>query len=252
MTDHYSRLWLQDLFRLVPGAKREFEKNMGIDLDKAPSWLISGGINILIENEEMRRHQEREDEIRREDYEFQAKMEQAKAEALRVSLYEVANIIRESHQEDTERLEKLLTTIQEGYKSLPPSGDSNQLAQGKYLPTHITYLNCWRKHSKTEDFPAGRPGPSQCIYTMHQTDGIHYRCLVAYASQHQEGFARLSYQIFHAELLRQGDCPKPLSRSITRRIPGLSWLLVRPDICPLADGGDYILQPGGKFKRGSD
>jgi hypothetical protein len=136
-----------------------------------------------------------------------------------------------------------------GSQQLKLSDDSSQ---PKYLPTLISYMDCWRKHPTSEKFPAGRSGPSQCVSTVPKSDGIHYRCLVAFSSQNPKGFARVKYQIFHAELLRQGDCPKPLSRSITRRIPGISWLLVRPDVCPLADGGEYVIKEGGDLKKVSD
>ena len=92
------------------------------------------------------------------------------------------------------------------------------------------------------------------MQTFAKEDGIHYRCIVAYAAQNpgDSGFARLNYQIFHAELLRQGNCPKPLSRSITRRIPVVSWVFTKPDVCPLATGLEYVLEKDGKLHEVSD
>ena len=100
MTDHYSRLWLQDLFRLVPGAKDKFEKATGINPDEAPLSLLKGGIEVVIENEQLQRQHEREDRIREQDHEFQARLEQAKAEALRYSISEAARIIRDGNKKD--------------------------------------------------------------------------------------------------------------------------------------------------------
>lgn len=253
MTDHYSRLWLKDLFKAFsPKARREFERTTGISPEEDPPWwLLLGGLVTLDRNETARKQYEREDKIRRENYEFLTKLKQAEAEALRYSISEAANIIREGHKEDAEKLGKILASINEGCKQLQAGDGSGQSEQGKYLPALISYMDCWRKHPASEKFPAGRPGPSQCVSTMPESGGIHYRCLVAFSSQNPKGFARLKYQILHTELLRQGDCPKPYSRSITRRIPGLSWLLVRPDICPLADGGEYALK-NGEFVRVSD
>lgn len=253
MTEHISRLWLKDLFNsLSPEAKMEFERKTGITPDNAPPWLLKGGIEASIESETTDRQYEREDQIRRKQYEFQAKIEQAKAEALRISLNEAAGIIREGSQKDSERLEKILTTVQEGYKQLQLDDTSTKSSEGKYLPTLVSYMDCFRKHSATKEYSEGRAGPSQCVSTQPQPDGVHYRCLVAFASQSPTGFARLKYQIFHAELLRQGDCPKPYSRSITHRIPfKISWLFTKPDNCPFADGGEYVLK-NGEFKRVSD
>ena len=227
MTDHYSRLWLKDLFRLVPGAKDQFEEATGINPDEAPVSLLRGGIEVVVQNEELRRQHEREDKIRQEDREFQLRLEQAKAEALRYSLIEAARIIRDGNKEDMERLEKILLSINEGAKQLAAAtNDSGKTAQsgGNYIPPLTSYMNCWRRHYPTPEFPAGRPGPAQAVAAMPFPDGVHYRCMVAFASQSPDGFARMKYQIFHAELLRQGDCPRPLSRSITRRIPFASSL----------------------------
>lgn len=117
-------------------------------------------------------------------------------------------------------------------------------------PPALSYTNCIRQHPPSKEEPAGRPGPERCVLNIPQEDGIHMRCLIAYVSQNpgDKGFARLPYQIFHAELLRQGNCPRPLSRSVTRRIPGISWLFTKPDICPLASGEEVVIEYGGKTK----
>ena len=138
--------------------------------------------------------------------------------------------------------------------ALPATGQQNVLPAQAAQPTisyhvpQLSYTNCIRHHPPSKEFPAGRPGPGRCVLTIPQEDGIHMRCLVAYTSQNpgEQGFARLPYQIFHAELLRQGDCPRPLSRSVTRRIPGMSWLFLKPEICPLACGEDIVIEYGKK------
>lgn len=254
MVDHKVRLMLKRLFNAVPGAKDEFERIVGMDLDKLPHWMVEGGIKTAVDTEKLHREEERDRKIREEQREFYARIEHAKAQALRYSLNEAAKIIRDGNKEDAQRLEQILTSVKEGYQMLESSKNSAQQEQ-KYLPLpHLDYSDCWRKHPANEDFPGGRPGPSQCIQTIPNHDGIHYRCLVAYVSHNpgDEGFARLEHQIFHAELLREGDCPKPLSRSITRRIPGVSWVFVKKDKCPLADGGEYVLKKGGKLERIGD
>ncbi len=135
-----------------------------------------------------------------------------------------------------------------GFKSEPeqPRGDSSNTASA--LP-RLEYTDCIRHHDPTPDNPQRRPGPERCVTTWSEEDGIHRQCIVAYGAQNagDQGFARLKFQIFHAELLRQGDCPRPLSRSITRRIPGISWLFFKPEICPLADGKEHVVPRG--FRR---
>lgn len=249
MVDHEARLWLNDLFENVPGAREDFKRVAGVDPEHAPTWMLYGGIHTIVETEIQRRREEREDTQRAEDQEFAAKMEQVRLEALRYSVSEIGRIIREGNAQNAAMLEQIVGAVQEGSKALQSDSQGK-----KYLPMLISYTDCWRKHDSTENSPEGRPGPSQCIHSLPEEDGIHYRCLTAYSSQNpgDAGFARLRYQIFHAELLRQGDCPRPLSRSITRRIPVISWLLVKPDKCILADGGEYVLKAGGKFERVSD
>lgn len=111
------------------------------------------------------------------------------------------------------------------------------------VPPELEYTDCIRYHDPTPDNPQRRPGPERCVVTWNEDGRIRRQCMVAYAAQNpgDQGFARLKFQIFHAELLRQGDCPRPLSRSITRRIPGISWLFFKPEICPLADGKEHII-----------
>jgi hypothetical protein len=247
MTDHYARLWLKDLFQLVPGAKDRFQETAGINPDEAPLSLLRSGIEVMVENEQLQRKHNREDIIREQEHEFQAKLEQAKAEALRYSISEAAKIIRDGNKEDAERLEKILLSINEGAKQLAASnaskggGGSTQTQTGNYSPSLISYMNCWRKHDPTPEHLEGRPGPSQCVQVTPYADGTHYRCMVAFAAQSPDAFARTGYQVFHAELLRQGDCPRPLSRNISRRIPIVSWTLTNPDTCPLATGKEYKL-----------
>lgn len=237
MTDFEAMLWLRDLFSLVPGAKDEFRRSTGINPDEAPHWLVIEGVRVAVANESARRQEEREDITRQEGYKALAQIEQAKAEALRFSLSEAARIVARGREEDSKRLESILNAVELGYKQLS-SG------QGTNPPALISYTDCWRKHDPNEKNPEGRPGPAQCIQTTPKQDGVHYMCLVAFSSQSPTAFARLRYQIFHEELLRQGDCPRPYSRSITRRIPLVSWLLNQPSICPLADGGEYVMKNG--------
>lgn len=254
MVDHKVRLWLNDLFRTVTGAKEEFERIIGVSPDGLPTELLYGSIETLVDTEKSRRQEEREDEIRQEQQDLYAKIEQAKAEALRFSLNEVAMIIREGNSEDAQKLEQILISIDEGAKQVAAadSGGARKALPpryGEYQPSpFIAYMDCKRKHPPTEEHSEGRPGPSQCIEARPYPDGMHYRCMVAFLSQNPEGYARIKYQIFHAELLRQGDCPKPYSRSILHRIPfRISWLLQRPDICPFANGSEYKLTPDGGF-----
>jgi len=116
------------------------------------------------------------------------------------------------------------------------------------VPPELEYTDCIRYHYPTRDNPQRRPGPARAVVTWNEDGGIRRQCMVAYAAQNprDQGFARLKFQIFHAELLRQGDCPRPLSRSISRRIPGISWLFFKPEICPLADGKEHVIERGIK------
>jgi len=251
MVDHEIRLWFKRLFESFPGARAAFESSLGINPDELPTWLQRGGIEAVVGEETLRRQHEREEAIRQKTQEFQYKLARAQAEALRYSLNEIAHIIREGNREDAQRLEAMISTIRQGYASLPVQGadaTSQKMAEGHFLPLHVTYMNCFRKHPKDDNNPDGRPGPAQCIYTLSKEEGLEVRCLVAYMAHNpgDKGFARLKYQIFHAPLLREGDCPRPLSRSISRRIPGFSWLFTKPDICPLADGKDHIIEYGAK------
>lgn len=250
MINHEYRLWMNDIFNTLPEAKKIFEEHLGISPENLPTWMLKGGIEAIVNAETSRREEEREDQIRGEEHEFQIKLEKAKLETLRYSLSEVARIIREGNEENAEKLRQLLTSISEGYRTLQTSPPQKMISSS----TLVSYADCWRRHDKTEEHPVGRPGPTQCVYTKPEEDGIHHRCLVAYAAQNpgDSGFARLKYQIFHAELLRQGDCPKPLSRSITRRIPVVSWVLTKLDKCPLADGREYVLDKSSKLTRVDD
>jgi hypothetical protein len=253
MTDHELRLLLKDLFGDFSfEEKSEYERRTGINVDRAPPWLIYGGLKALLEEETLHRKYQREDTVRQENYDFQAKLERAKVEALGLFLNEAARIIRDGNKEDMKKLESILASVQESHKEL--QGDQGMIIESserKQLPV-VSYTDCWRRHNPTESHPEGRPGPSQCIQSIPQEDGIHYRCMVAYASQKPSGFARLKYQIFHAELLRQGDCPRPLSRSISRRIPVVSWLFTRPDVCPLATGNEYAMDKKGNLINVTD
>ncbi len=244
MTDHELRLLVNDLLDKVPGARKEIEKTAGTSLENLPDWVMYGVINTLEQTETLHRQQEREDVIREEQQEFYIKLEQAKAVALRCSLNEAARIIADGNKENTERLEQVLNSINEGAKQLQ-SGDGYD-SGGKSLPSSfIAYTDCRVKHRPTEEHPEGRPGPSQCIETRVHSDGVHYRCLVAFLAQNPQGFARIKYQIFHAELLKQGDCPRPYSRSILHRLPfRISWLLQKPDICPYTKGSEYVIKDG--------
>ena len=114
------------------------------------------------------------------------------------------------------------------------------------VPPQLEYTDCIRHHDPTPDNPQRRPGPERCVMTWNEDGGVRRQCMVAYGAQNpgDKGFARLKFQIFHAELLRQGDCPRPLSRSITRRIPDISWLFFKPEICPLADGKEHVISRG--------
>ncbi len=246
MTDHEYRLWLCDIFNALPETKRIFEETVGINPDNLPIWMLKGGIESIVDKETSTRKEEKEKKIREEEREFQVKLEKAKLETLKYSLGEVARIIKECDEKNSDKLDVLVKSIHDGYKML---SEKEPVSVGL-----VSYADCWRKHPATEEFPAGRSGPSQCVYNKPEKDGVHYRCLIAYAAQTpgDKGFARLKYQIFHAQLLREGDCPRPLTRSITRRIPGISWLLFKPDKCPLADGAEYVMKPGAALERLGD
>ncbi|MEK6943538.1 MAG: hypothetical protein AABX00_05735 [Nanoarchaeota archaeon] len=136
-----------------------------------------------------------------------------------------------------------LVALKQMEATRPTQIAANPVPEQKYFPPSLSYTNCIRHHDPTSEHPKGEPGPERCVLTIPQEDGIHMRCLVAYASQNpgDQGFARLPYQVFHAELLRQGGCPRPLSRSISRRLPVISYLFTKPDICPLAGGEEMIV-----------
>lgn len=198
--------------------------------------------------------QKRQDEIRGQEQEFRVRVAreqaQAFAEIIANALSQMSGAFLEHQGQMTKKIEELARSLETNYggRQLPSVGGepSHQAAPRQFSPPSLSYTNCIRYHDPTPEHPERRPGPARCVLTIPRDDGIHMRCIVAYVSQNQDdtGFARLPYQIFHAELLRQGDCPRPLSRSVSRRIPGLSWLFARPDICPLADGDEHIMEYG--------
>ena len=233
--------------------KAAFERKMGICWSQGTPEQKYGAVNAWLEITDREEDHAREDAREARQYEFMTRLEKARIEAFAQALQETSRIIREGHQEDTKRLEQVIARLIENQPP-PYTGGGHVMNpfEGRYLPESVTYMDCWRKHAPDEHFPEGRPGPARIVHVIPREEGIHYRCMIAMGSQKPEGFARLGYQIFHEELLRQGDCPRPYSRSITRRIPLLSWLLVRPDVCPLADAGDYLLGKDGSFNRVSD
>lgn len=247
MKDHQLRLSLNDLFDLNPNLKGKI-KSMGINTTHTAPWLLYGAMTTLRDNEISRRKNEREDQIREEDRQFMVQIERARAETLHYSLNELGRIISDGNHEDAKRLEEIVKSIGEANKEITvqientkqlPYEDNSTAS--KHLPTHVTYTNCSRKHSEED-----RPGPSQCIYTIPQTDGLHMRCLIAYRAQNtgDKGFARLPFSIFHSKLLEEGDCPKPLSTDLDHQIPIISQLFYKKDICPLADGKEHIIEYG--------
>lgn len=143
---------------------------------------------------------------------------------------------------------ELVGRIEEIRRAFPPQQVQQALPiavqVGKPALPDIAYTDCIRYHDPTPENPSRRPGPQRCVMTWNESDGTHMQCLVAYSSQNpgDKGFARLKFQIFHEELLRQGDCPRPLSRSISRRIPVISFLFNKPEICPLADGSTHVIE----------
>ncbi|NOZ81077.1 MAG: hypothetical protein GXP63_05375 [DPANN group archaeon] len=190
-------------------------------------------------------HEQKQADLEVEDYKHEKSMEleAARFKALDYTLTKFLGMLAENNQSQLKQIESKFNEISEqakGIKLLPEHAStipSEHDDASEYVALMPTYSNCWRKHDD------GHAGPEHAILTMTAKDGLHMRCLVAYAAQNpgDKGFARLKYQIFHEELLRQGDCPRPYSRSISRRIPGISWLLTKPGICPLADGKEHVI-----------
>ena len=143
---------------------------------------------------------------------------------------------------------ELIGRLEEIKRVFPPQQTPQALPisvqVGKPALPDIAYTDCIRYHDPTPENPSRRPGPQRCVMTWNESDGTHMQCLVAYSSQNpgDKGFARLRFQIFHEELLRQGDCPRPLSRNVSRRIPIISFLFNKPEICPLADGEVHVIE----------
>ena len=228
--------------------KQDFQRNTGIVFS---SLDLDGRLTALetymgIKNNQFTR--EREDKVREGEHEFQTKLAQMQMQTLGMmlvnALTQSTQIMMQYGEQGIKRIEETLKSVGEKYSALQST--QKALPYSTQNPLSLSYTNCIRYHSPTKEFPAGRPGPARTVLTYTDNEGIHMRCLTAYSSQNPDdkGFARLPYQIFHAELLRQGDCPRPLSRSVTRRIPGLSWLFLKPDICPLADGKEHVIEYG--------
>src|SRR3989344_715961 len=234
---------------LGEGINRDFEVHTGIVLSSLPD--LDSRLTAIREYIGIKRRQfesEKEEEGIRRDQEFQFNLAKTQVHALGVLLQEgltrSAQMMADYGKDNLRLIEGILKSVEERYVALHSTQQALLPSQIPYsLPAPLSYTNCIRHHSPTQEFPAGRQGPERCVYTIPQEDGLHMRCLIAYTSQNpgDKGFARLPYQIFHAELLRQGNCPRPLSRSVTRRIPGLSWLFVKPDVCPLASGEEIII-----------
>lgn len=161
-------------------------------------------------------------------------------------MQEVQGVVEKIRQGNTAQLQQIEANLMQKHSQLIQ--ERKQLEgperHEKSLSPVISFTDCIRHHDPTDEFPQGRPGPTRCVATSAGKNGVSMRCLVAYYSHQTDdkGFARLPYQIFHETLLRQGNCPRPLSRSISRRIPALSWLFVKPEVCPLADGKEHVIE----------
>ncbi len=232
---------LQDDFKIVTGIV--FDSLQGLEAKNAALQIYRIKRRKKIE-------ESKDEEIRKQQQEFQLKLAEAQAKTfgsiISTALSQISQMFLNYQGRMTEQMEQIIHTLESKYRDYQPSLTEGTKPKGQLPPPSLSYTNCIRYHDPTPENPVRRPGPGRCVLTTPQEDGIHMRCIVAYVSQNPDdkGFARLPYQIFHAELLRQGDCPRPLSRSVTRRIPGLSWLFVKPDVCPLADGGEHILEYG--------
>jgi hypothetical protein len=75
------------------------------------------------------------------------------------------------------------------------------------------------------------------VLTFERDGRFHQKCVIAYYA-HTRNI--LPFQIFSNDKLEQAGCPLPTSRDISRRIPGLRVLL-RKDICKLADGEEHTI-----------
>ncbi len=135
------------------------------------------------------------------------------------------------YQQNTEKaIESIVETYEQANKALPPPSQT-QTDQGG-ITGIVTYGDCIRQH------PDGRPGPSRCLATYVEDGTRKMQCIVAYAAQNpgDEGFARLSFQIFHGDLLKAGGCPQYESRDIIPRLPLIGWLGYKPIKCAFAKG----------------
>ncbi len=272
MTDHRLRLWLQDLFRSVPGAKKEFERAKGIDPDKAPSWLLRGGIDTLIENETLHRQQDREDGIRKEgyqredekrieDYQRAVEIEERRevfmeslAEKVMYAQAELKKREFEAYAKIEEmkgdRLQEMLTQlsqylvggVRESLEGLPK----------QMVETGIQFLetaqakNLLPAPPKPDDIVeighathciGSANGPDNVVYQYAKADGHMYRrCIIAHAAHKR---SVLGLHFINSDLLKQGGCPLYYSKNLGEQILGGLLPAFTSENCNLADGYEW-------------
>ena len=129
-------------------------------------------------------------------------------------------------------------TSQGSSAPLPPS---QNVYQPPYIAENdlvgiITYGPC-AKATRVEGYDI-----PDVVMTIPRRSGIYRQCTVADYAQNtdKKGFARLKYQIFHGPILEKLGCPFYHSRSILYRITVISWLFVKTEICPFADGKEQL------------
>jgi len=226
--------------KLSPELRGRIQRDMGFDRDRVSADQLVDYVLGYVEPKLVQLKTERL--LRESIARIEAQTTERVDHAIEDLRKEEMIYLRQLEKSLTDRIEQIRKELK-GYGQPSLQNKSERVA----LPV-ITFTDCIRHHFPSEKNSEVKPGPTRCVTTRPAEDGVHMHCLVAYYAQNpgDKGFARLPYQIFHAELLRQGDCPRPLSRSISRRIPGLSWLFVKPDICPLADGKEHVIEYGNK------